>query len=166
MTPAPFAGALPAPGGLGSEGLGPVRERGPGAGVSSRAPLVSADASLQEVPLPGAGGLPGAPVEEEAVAEQRLRGEAAVPPPEGSRQEIALEKVRGEGGCLGAGGVSWLVSPRPHFRRRSSSSAVVVPCLGISAKPISPRGGSKGLNRMSLPLRPQPRALPERRLCC
>lgn len=61
-----------------------------------------ADAPLQEVPLPGAGGLLGPALEEEAFPEQGLRGPPALPAPQGPAQEVAIQEVRagsGAGGC-------------------------------------------------------------------
>lgn len=58
---------------------------------------MSADASLQEVPLPGAGAVLGAALEEEALPEQGLRGPPALPAPQGAAQEVAIQEVRAAG---------------------------------------------------------------------
>lgn len=75
-------------------GPGPAAPAAPGQRSEPRRALVPADASLQEVPVPGAGRRAGAPVEAAAVAEQGVRGQAAVPAPQGSVPEIQVQEVR------------------------------------------------------------------------
>lgn len=88
------------------------QRKGPGAELAL---CVPADASLQAVPVPGAGALLGPAVEAAAVPEQGPRGQAALPAPQGPGQEVTIQKVRDRRGpSWGGGGQGLGAGPRPR----------------------------------------------------